>query len=486
MLAAKDADDAGWPTSRVEDIPFNPQVKQKTEKKSAPRAAEKEAGWFLKHGHSFTYAGLFLFTVVLYFRPYDFYPGVVPSNIAFFLGLLTLCFFLPTQLMLEGTLTARPREVNLALLLCLAALLSMPLALNRAESWETFSNDLMKAVIMFIVMINVARTELRLRMLLGLALAVSLFLALNALNDYRLGKFAVEGYRVGGAIGGMFRNPNDMGIHLVTIVPIAVGLFFSTRNIVTKAVYAVCAVAMIGGIVVTFSRGAFLGLAACLFVLLWKLGRRNRLTIAALFVFLLIAFFALAPSSYFDRLATIGDPHKEANGSALARKAVLLRSINVAIHHPVLGVGIGNFHIVSIKELVTHNAYTQVAAEMGLAAMVIYVLFIITPLKRLREIERETFASRRGSKFYYLAVGLQGSLIGYMVSSFFGAVAYQYYIYYLVGYAVCLRRIYAASPDAKAALDEKDEMPGNDAGRTPTRLAAEIASATSAPGWRGY
>jgi hypothetical protein len=29
-----------------------------------------------------------------------------------------------------------------------------------------------------------------------------------------------------------------------------------------------------------------------------------------------------------------------------------------------------------------------------------------------------------------------------MFSSFFGAVAYQWYVYYLVGYAVCLHRLF--------------------------------------------
>lgn len=461
-------------------------VEQRAERKKLPPQTKAEPDWFLRHGHSFTYAGLFLFTVVLYYRPYDFFPTIVPSTIAFFIALLTLAFFLPSQLILENRLTTRPREVNLALLLCLAAALSMPLALNRAESWETFSNDLLKAVVMFIVMVNVVRTELRLRLLLWLVLSVSCFLAVNALNDYRMGVFAVEGYRVGGAIGGMFRNPNDMALHLVTIVPIALVLFFSTRNLFMKGLYAAAALSMMGGIVVTFSRGAFLGLAAALAVLLWKIGRRNRLTIAVAVIFLLAAFAALAPSSYYDRLATIGDPHREANGSALARRAVLFRSINVALHHPVLGVGIGNFHIVSIKELVTHNAYTQVAAEMGLTAMAIYILFIVTPLRRLREIERETFSSRRSSKFYYLAIGLQASLVGYMVSSFFGAVAYQYYIYYLVGYAVCLRRIYAASPDARAAAQEQERAASEVAGENvPAGLAASLAHSPSAPGWKG-
>ena len=37
--------------------------------------------------------------------------------------------------------------------------------------------------------------------------------------------------------------------------------------------------------------------------------------------------------------------------------------------------------------------------------------------------------------------GIYG-LIAYMVASFFASVAYLWYVYYLVAYAVCLRRIY--------------------------------------------
>jgi hypothetical protein len=57
-------------------------------------------------------------------------------------------------------------------------------------------------------------------------------------------------------------------------------------------------------------------------------------------------------------------------------------------------------------------------------------------------IERELFERKENSRFYYLAIGLQASLVGYMVASFFAAVAYQWYIYYLVAYAIALRRIY--------------------------------------------
>ena len=108
----------------------------------------------------------------------------------------------------------------------------------------------------------------------------------------------------------------------------------------------------------------------------------------------------------------------------------------------------------SYRGQVAHNAYTHVSAEMGIAALVCYTMFIVTPLKKLGQVARETFGTRANSDFYYLAVGLQASLLGYMVSSFFASVAYLWYVYYLVAYAVCLRRLYE-SEIGKAVVLEK-------------------------------
>src|SRR5437764_14743501 len=102
------------------------------------------------------------------------------------------------------------------------------------------------------------------------------------------------------------------------------------------------------------------------------------------------------------------------------------------LSHPLLGVGMRTFHNASIHDQVSHNAYTQVGAEMGILALVVYVLFMVAALKRMRQIERETYETRSRTSVYYLAVGLQGCLIGYMVGSFFVSVAYLLYIYYLV------------------------------------------------------
>jgi O-antigen ligase len=109
----------------------------------------------------------------------------------------------------------------------------------------------------------------------------------------------------------------------------------------------------------------------------------------------------------------------------------------------------------SYTGLVTHNAYTQVASEMGIAALAIYIMFIVVPLKKLGQIARETIGQRADSNYYYLAVGLQASLLAYLVSSFFASVAYLWYVYYLVTYAVCMRRIYESETGGIIVLEKR-------------------------------
>jgi hypothetical protein len=215
---------------------------------------------------------------------------------------------------------------------------------------------------------------------------------------------------------------------------------------------------MMAAIVVTYSRGAFLGSVASLGFLAWKLGSRHRLAVFVWGTVIVGLFLVLAPGNYSIRILSIFVPGLDPVGSSIARQGELIRSLVVAIRHPLFGIGMGNYITeMSYTGLVTHNAYTQVASEMGMAALAVYTMFVVTPLKRLGQIVRETFASRSDSRYYYLAVGLQASLVGYMVASFFLSVAYLWYIYYLVAYAVCLRRMYE-SETGKILVPEKKKI----------------------------
>ena len=411
-------------------------------------------GWSLKKGHGLTFIALFLFSVVLYFRPYELIPALSSFlQMAFFFGILTLAIYVPSQLVLEGNLTARPREINLILLFCLAAFLSMPLATDPGEAYSTFSDVLLKAIVIFIVFVNVVRTENRLKLMIWLAFAVSLYLSFNAVSDYTTGNFRegsafYNNQRIGGAIRGLFGNSNDLAMHLVTMVPLAVGFAFASKGM-RKLLYLAFAVAFTAAIVVTFSRGGFLGLFVALVVMVRKIGRQNKFLSTGALVVALLAVLVLAPGGYTGRLSTIFNSDADATGSSSQRTEILKRSIWVTLRYPLFGVGVGNFHYKSVHELVTHNAYTEVSSEMGIPALVIYVMLMVYPLRRLREIEKETVDLEEKRKLHYWSIGIQASIIAYMVSSFFGAVAYQWYIYYIVGYAVALRRIYYVDQHAE-------------------------------------
>jgi O-antigen ligase len=427
----------------------------------------------LSTGHKFSYAALFAFTLVLYTRPSELSSSPIAASIALVVGVMTLAFFLPTQLALEGNLSAPLTEVKLIALLAMLAVVNIPLAMSPADAWQTFSGTFIRCLVMFVVLVNVVRTEARLKGLLFLAIGTAFLLSLGAIDEYRRGLAMVEGYRVSGRGVGIFGNTNDMALFVVTILPIALAFFFGSRSKVGKIIFASLSAVMLASIVLSYSRGAFLGLVVVLIFFTVKLRQRNRLGIIAGILVLSIAFSFVAPGNYGIRLLSIFVPALDPVQSADLRRAELFRSLYTALRHPFFGIGMGNYiNQVSLRGYVTHNAYTEVAAEMGLAALTCYTMFIVTPLRKLGQMVRETFDQRSSSRLYYLALGLEASLIAYMVSSFFLSVAYLWYVYYLVGYAVCLRRIYEAQTGKPVVVESRKT-------RKSRERAAVVANSTA-------
>jgi putative inorganic carbon (hco3(-)) transporter len=420
------------------------QAKSKKRKKKVEKDLELLGGekWLKRNGHNFTYAGLYLFSILVFFRPYELIPALsFLSTAAFIFAVATLAVYIPTQLSTEGSLTVLPTEVKCILVMTLIALVTMPIAKDPPTAWATFNETFIKAVLMFIVMVNVVRTRRRLMGLMWLSLSVGLYLSYTAINLYLSGEVKIEGYRVGVEVKGLFGNPNDLALHLVTITPIALALAFGSRNKLMRLVYYSMTGLFIAANTVTFSRGGFLGLLAASGVLIWKLARKNRLNISIASIAVGGLFILLAPGNYGMRILSIFVPELDPVGSSDQRRELLIRSLIVTARNP-WGIGIGNFPIVGIRNLVTHNSFTQISSELGLLGLAAYLIFMISPFRKLGAIERTLFAKEDLDWFYYLAIGLQASIVGYMVSSFFVSVAYNWFVYYLIAYAVAFRRIY--------------------------------------------
>ncbi len=408
--------------------------------------------WLVRNGHNLTYIGIFLFTLTLYFRPYELIPGLSGfSSMALVIAIATLIIYLPTQFSTESSLTALPIEIKCILFMACWSVLTIPIARDPSMAWTKFSEDFIKVVIMFVIMVNTLRTRLRLKGLMWLTISVGVMLSYQAIGLYQKGEFKTEGYRVSVDFGGMFGNPNDMALHLVIATPIALLLGIAAKNKLIKLLYFSAAVMMVVGDVVTQSRGGFLGLLACGAVLVWKLGRKNRFQAVLVSSTVSLLFIVLAPGGYGLRILSIFIPSLDKAGSADQRRELLIQSFWVTLRNPQ-GIGYGNFPVIGLDNKETHNAFTQVSSELGWLAFAAYLTLMISPLRKLGAIERQMFAREDFSWIYYMSIGIQASIAGYMVASFFGPVAYQWYVYYPVAYAICLRRIYQVEIEKEGNL----------------------------------
>ncbi|HTH52233.1 MAG TPA: O-antigen ligase family protein [Pyrinomonadaceae bacterium] len=423
----------------------------------------KSDKWLVRNGHMMTYVGLYLFSVLVLFRPYEIIPGLgFLAFTAFYVGTATLAIYFPSQVAVEGNLSMFSTEVKAIVAMTAIALGSVIIAKDPGLAWETFNDPFIKAVAIFVVLVNVVRTRRRLMQMMWLSFGMGVFLSSSAIQLYMEGKFAVESYRVQVAVNGIFGNPNEMALHFVMMTPITLCLALATKFKPMKLVYFAATGLFIGANMVTYSRGGFLGLLGVACVLAWKLGRRHKVqtVVGALLVGALT--IVAAPGNYGLRMISIFVPSLDPVGSSDARRELLERSLLVTARNP-WGIGIGNFPIMGIRDHQSHNAFTQVSSELGLLGFVAYMVFMISPFRKLRAIERRQFEADDLNWFYYVSIGLQASIVGYWVSSFFASVAYNWFIYYLLAYAVAFRRIYSleggTSTDAVVDLDAAAPIP---------------------------
>jgi hypothetical protein len=260
-------------------------------------------------------------------------------------------------------------------------------------------------------------------------------------------------------VGGIFGNPNDLALALNLLLPIAVGLALTRPALGTKLLYWACTGVLGLAVLATYSRAGFLTIGVVGLFLALRLRRRYPALLAAgaVVVFIVVV---MAPSSFWGRVFTVFDASHDpqAAQSSEIRWALLRRSIEVAGFNPqrwLFGVGMKNFHIVSVHEYAQHNSYLQMFNEVGLPAFLLYVLFIFGLIRAMGRIANG-YERRRGYRHVWMmAVTLQISLIAYSIGSFFAPVAYLWYLYYIAGFAVCLKQlVLATAPSRQPAPQE--------------------------------
>lgn len=252
---------------------------------------------------------------------------------------------------------------------------------------------------------------------------------------------------------GTFQQPNPYAGYLGYLAPVAASLaitvsvrWWGQRRPADLVIALACAgitAALVAGILMSWSRGAWLGLAASLVAVL---GLRNRRTAAVtlsatLLLMLLISVTGTGwlpndVTARFSDLITLPGPDiarteiTDANFSVLERLAHWQAGLQMFQDHPWLGVGIGNYAVVYPAYTLphwyeplghAHNVFVNFLAETGVLGLATFVIFWLGVgwLAWQR--------ARRGGSFQRaLALGILGTWIYLNVHSLFDNLFVQH------------------------------------------------------------
>lgn len=254
--------------------------------------------------------------------------------------------------------------------------------------------------------------------------------------------------------------PGPTGSVLVLTVPslLALSVFSGPASSFLKRL---CLAVAIGGAVLallTWSRGAALGLAVALGVLAVGGGLRHRRRVAAivaLMIFLAGCLWVfIAPDHYRTRaLATFTEPLAERINLG-RRYQYWDNAIRLMADHWQFGVGPAMWAMVLPGEGITaHQAYLQYAAENGVLGLVLLVSLL---LQTLRVAGLTHWRERRNpSGFFGWRLGMMSGLVGYMASQMFSNSSSGARLTIMV-WAVVGLLIYSSTSSAKVCGPDLD------------------------------
>lgn len=402
----------------------------------------------------FPFRALLAFTFILVISPQSLFPSLAPLRIALVAAVTAIVTYLWDRFERRRPISIRTREIHLVALLAAWALITAPFSYWPGGSISFLFDVYLKSVAIFGLLCNTIDSEERLRKVLWTLSLMSLPLAATAAWNFHAGAFMPGGstgdvVRIQGYTAPLTTNPNDLALMLNLILPLSVALLVSSRNFASRALLAATIVLSILAVLLTFSRGGFLTLAAT--ALTGLVRRMKGIAAIGAGAALLTALLCLpyVSSVYVDHLRTIADIRTDATGSAQERLDDMLSAARYVALHPILGAGAG-MNTLALNDLrgaewrMVHNVYLECGADLGLPGLLLFTLLLVASIRSARRAAGAAAATPGMEKISVFAEGIATSLIGFAVAAMFHPVSYHFYFYYIAALAVAVHGISAA------------------------------------------
>lgn len=376
-----------------------------------------------------------------YVHPQVIYPSldIIPwAKLTLLLAVATT--FFDKSINLTGNI-----QNKLLVMLFFVVLLSSTFSFRPATS---FSNiDLVfNWVILYFLITLLANTEKRFFILVLLFLLVSFKMSQHGFRSFASRGFSFASWGVTGSPG-WFQNSGEFGIQMTIFVPLSIAFILALKQYwgrLKRLFFYLMPFTGIVSIAASSSRGAQL---AIIVVGIW-FALKSRMGVRALVGILLIgwALYSVLPPEQLERFHTMGEDQ-----TSVARLEYWRFGLEIVRNHPLFGIGYRNWlqycwfedpfaNIPDVQCRESHNVYVESASELGIPGFLLFVSMLILIFRQNNL--TQSYMRQTDNRFLLnVAYGLNGGLVGFMISSFFIAVFVYPFFWVQLAMTVALNNI---------------------------------------------
>lgn len=242
-------------------------------------------------------------------------------------------------------------------------------------------------------------------------------------------------------------NPNVLGEYLLLVIPLAFAYFLNSKAWLGKLFFLGCCGAMMLCLVLTYSRGCYVGILIATAVFLVILDRRFLI----LGVLGLLALPFILPPTIINRFLSIGNME---DSSTSYRVFIWMGTIAMLKDYWLCGIGPGTdaFNMVypayaynSISAPHSHNLYLQIICDAGIIG---FALFMAV----LYQFYKGTFGAlsrEKDKKNRILIISAISAISGFLVQSLFDYTFYNYRVMLLFWVVIAFGMIFTKLPELR-------------------------------------
>ena len=359
--------------------------------------------------------------------------------------------------------------LTLLLLLGLSSTVSWLMSMAPGADGDDLYQKLIKEIVLAFAIATVMTTRHRIHLLV---LTIVFSLGFLAVKEGLISLLTSGGHKITGS--GSVGDNNSLATALLMIIPLALYLArYSAVRMIRIGLILISLLAAIT-VVMTFSRGGFVGM---LILALFMVKNSNNKAGSLLLVLAAgIAVYALAPSSWFDRLNTIQNADND--GSFMGRVVAWKMSWLIAMDHPLFGGGphavqhlsVWNTYKPELPSLdfiatpppdimahAAHSIYFEILGDYGFAGLALFLGTVLTGVLNCNWIYRRARGHPSLAWAADLARMSQVSLVIYLATGAALSMGYFELVYIMVALLSRCRRLVQKALSAEAAAAPSEE-----------------------------